>query len=135
MKNFFLVLLAALSISSVSGCATANQVKPTAREQELQSRVSSLEEELKAKDDEIRMIQDSANVDTSSSSAASCAKVKPTNKRIQAALKNAGYYKGKVDGKVGKNTRKAIIAFQKANGLKGDGVVGNRTWEMLKQHI
>lgn len=51
---------------------------------------------------------------------------------IQKALKNAGYYQGAVDGKIGPGTRKAIEAFQRDNGLSADGVVGRKTWSKLK---
>ncbi len=56
---------------------------------------------------------------------------KPATKEIQAALKNAGYYSGAIDGKLGPKTKKAIEDFQKANGLKVDGKVGPKTWAVL----
>lgn len=56
-------------------------------------------------------------------------------KDIQQALKNAGYYSGKVDGIKGKGTRRAIKDFQKSNGLKADGVVGSKTWDLLRVHL
>lgn len=55
--------------------------------------------------------------------------------KVQAGLKNAGYYTGAVDGKIGSKTREAIKAFQTANGLKADGVVGPGTWEKLKKYL
>jgi N-acetylmuramoyl-L-alanine amidase len=36
-----------------------------------------------------------------------------------------------VDGKFGKNTKTAVIAYQKANGLKADGIVGLNTWKKI----
>jgi murein L,D-transpeptidase YcbB/YkuD len=54
---------------------------------------------------------------------------------IQAALKNAGFYNGNVDGKIGPMTKKAIMEFQKANKLKADGKVGPKTWEALSRHL
>ena len=54
---------------------------------------------------------------------------------IQKALKNAGYYKGTVDGKIGSATKEAVKAFQHDNGLEADGVVGRRTWDKLKVHL
>jgi peptidoglycan hydrolase-like protein with peptidoglycan-binding domain len=60
---------------------------------------------------------------------------KPTTSEIQTALKNAGYYDSSIDGKVGPKTKKAIQAFQKANGLEADGKVGPKTWAVLGQHL
>lgn len=50
---------------------------------------------------------------------------------IQQALKNAGFYEGAVDGKVGPQTRAATKEFQRVHGLKDDGVVGRQTWAKL----
>lgn len=55
--------------------------------------------------------------------------------KIQAALKKTGHYAGKVDGKRGAQTRKAIISFQEENKLKADGVVGTKTWDELKKYM
>ncbi|MFA6357842.1 MAG: peptidoglycan-binding domain-containing protein [Candidatus Omnitrophota bacterium] len=60
---------------------------------------------------------------------------KPTGIEIQTALKNAGFYTGSVDGKVGPKSKKAIEDFQSANGLKADGKVGPKTWEALAKHL
>ncbi|MBN1688758.1 MAG: peptidoglycan-binding protein [Candidatus Omnitrophica bacterium] len=54
---------------------------------------------------------------------------------LQEALKNAGYYKGTLDGKIGSGTREAIKNFQRDNGLKVDGVCGRNTWERLKVYL
>jgi peptidoglycan hydrolase-like protein with peptidoglycan-binding domain len=56
-------------------------------------------------------------------------------KDIQTALKNAGYFKGEADGKMGKKTRLAVRAFQKANNLTPDGKVGKNTWVVLKEYL
>lgn len=50
-----------------------------------------------------------------------------TVKSIQTKLKNWGYYTGSVDGIFGAKTAAAVKSFQKANGLKADGVVGTQT--------
>lgn len=60
---------------------------------------------------------------------------KPSNIEIQTALKNAGFYKGKIDGSIGPKSKKAIEDFQSANGLKADGKVGPKTWEALSKHL
>jgi len=58
-----------------------------------------------------------------------------TKKDIQLALKNAGFYNGQIDGKIGKKTKKAIREFQKANGLKADGKVGLKTKDLLSRYL
>ena len=52
-------------------------------------------------------------------------------KEVQRRLKLWGYYNGAVDGVFGAGTKKAVIAFQKKNGLKVDGVVGKATYKAL----
>ena len=52
-------------------------------------------------------------------------------KEVQRRLKNWGYYNGSVDGVFGAGTKKAVIAFQKKNGLKADGIVGKATYKAL----
>ncbi len=56
-------------------------------------------------------------------------------KRIQAALKRAGYDPGPLDGKMGQKTKTALLAFQKDNGLKPDGVVGEQTLAKLQPYL
>lgn len=62
-------------------------------------------------------------------------KAKPSGKTdvaaIQRALSRAGYDPGPVDGKMGKRTKSALIAFQKAHGLQPDGIAGPRTLAKL----
>lgn len=60
---------------------------------------------------------------------------KPTGIEIQTALKNAGFYAGNTDGKLGPKSKQAIEEFQKANGLKVDGKVGPKTWEAMSKHL
>ena len=57
------------------------------------------------------------------------------NQRIQTALKNAGFYNGAIDGKIGPKTRAAIQSFQANNSLKADGKVGPKTWEALEPYL
>ena len=56
------------------------------------------------------------------------------NRKVQQLLKNAGFYSGKVDGKIGPASKKAIEAFQKSSGLKPDGKVGPKTLAALEKH-
>ena len=57
------------------------------------------------------------------------------DKEIQIALKNAGFYAGPIDGKIGPKTKEAIREFQKARGLKADGKIGPKTWAELQKHL
>ena len=52
-------------------------------------------------------------------------------KEVQRRLKKWGYYSGSVDGIFGSGTKKAVISFQKKNGLTADGVVGKATYKAL----
>ena len=52
-------------------------------------------------------------------------------KEVQRRLKQWGYYTGAVDGIFGAGTKKAVIAFQKKNGLTADGIVGKATFAAL----
>jgi len=44
-------------------------------------------------------------------------------KNLQSALTRQGYDTGGVDGILGRNSRKAVRAWQQANGLSADGYV------------
>lgn len=57
--------------------------------------------------------------------------------RLQEALIRGGYRDAlgntlAMDGNFGQRTREAVLAFQQANGLKADGVVGPQTLDALK---
>lgn len=52
-------------------------------------------------------------------------------RRIQAKLKDLGYYTGSVDGDFGASTEAAVKAFQSANNLSPDGRVGSSTYQAL----
>ena len=139
-------LIVAFLVLFLTGCATttntsnnqAQQLKNQA--QELQSRISFLEEELQNKDQEISYLEGELDK-TQSTPSSSQKKTKSTTtvtlsiKQTQTALKNAGFYKGPVDGKLGKQTKSAIKQFQKAHGLKADGVVGKRTAKGLSKYL
>ena len=52
-------------------------------------------------------------------------------KKCQQRLKDLGYLNGKVDGQFGGGTKRAVIAFQRRNGLTTDGVAGQDTLAKL----
>lgn len=53
----------------------------------------------------------------------------------QYALGRAGFDPGTIDGIFGPRTRRAAMAFQSANGLVSDGIIGERTWALLFPYL
>lgn len=53
---------------------------------------------------------------------------------LQTALKEMGYYTDSVDGKFGPNTKSAVMAFQRNEGISVDGIVGPNTKAKFKNH-
>lgn len=52
---------------------------------------------------------------------------------LQTHLKALGYYDGKIDGKIGSTSRKAIEAFQQRNGLQQDGHPSKEVLTVLRR--
>lgn len=50
---------------------------------------------------------------------------------LQQVLRETGDYLGPIDGIFGVQTEAAVRAFQKATNLVVDGIVGNKTWQLL----
>ena len=139
-----------LSVFIISGCGTSQKKVQSevtgikTRVDTLESRVEGVEskqadvermtaEQAQALDDlkSANVSQPNTNISVKPREGARSGKMKD----IQQALKNAGYYDGNIDGVKGKNTKKAIKDFQKSNGLKADGVVGRRTWDLLSSYL
>lgn len=129
-----------------SGCATAKKQKQAEMDiQGLRNQVSLLEAQIQSKDEEINGLKEELSRATEEKEATtnfagkkriiSEVKSRPKIKQIQIALINAGYNPGPIDGRLGKQTREAIKAFQKANNLKADGKVGRNTWNLLKEYL
>ncbi|MCK9431517.1 MAG: peptidoglycan-binding domain-containing protein [Candidatus Omnitrophica bacterium] len=130
--------LGVAGVFMLSGCATVNK-KNDLQNQELRNKIMVLEAQLSEKDSEINSLKESAAKSemetTSVVEEKSATKQVYDAKQVQTALKNAGYFEGKIDGKIGSKTRSAIKAFQKANGLKVDGKIGKNTWAVLKGYL
>lgn len=52
-------------------------------------------------------------------------------RELQEILLNLGFYTGAVDGQFGPGTRDAVKIFQQQHRLTADGIVGQKTWDML----
>ena len=129
--------LAAVGIFALSGCATVNKNEALLN-QGLRNKVLALEAQLNDKDNEINSLKESiaASNPGVNFGAQDAGEVKRVDtKLIQTALKNAGYFQGSVDGRMGRKTRLAVKEFQKANNLHVDGRVGKNTWIVLKEYL
>lgn len=137
-KVFLIVCICAFALS-LGGCATCSKQKDM-EVQGLRNQIAVLEAQINNKDNEMAALRDSLsdaedNRSASGSVVVAEVKPKPTAKQIQAALANAGYNPGPLDGKTGSKTREAIKALQQANGLKADGKVGKKTWAVLEPYL
>lgn len=148
-KKILVVLVLAMFSFSMLGCASMRKDKDMEL-QSLRNQVTVLEAQLQNKDEEINSLKDTlGRKDVQGvlvEEKISCGKKtkkriigevknRPSIKQIQIALANAGYDPGSVDGKMGKQTKEAIKAFQSANNLPADGKVGTKTWELLKDKL
>jgi len=127
----------------VSGCASTRTTQEWKR---LQSQVGLLDERVTqleraggtwpsagaVSEPATAVVPSAKAAQTSSKSVASSSK--PSTREIQQALKNAGFYQGTVDGKMGAATREATKEFQRVHGLTDDGVVGKKTWAKLSAY-
>lgn len=133
------ILLTSFIILALAGCATTKKAATGSQTEELQTKVSDLEKQLQSKDEEIRDLEERlSKMKAPEEQIVNAQEVdisKVTPKSIQTALKNAGFYSGAIDGKIGRKTKEAIKEFQKANGLKSDGVVGKQTWVKLQKYL
>lgn len=55
-------------------------------------------------------------------------------KHVQSVLGKAGFNPGTLDGRMGEQTKKAIMGFQKAQGLTPDGRIGYKTLIKLSSY-
>ncbi len=151
------ILMVGALAFALTGCATTMGQNKTSADQ-MQIKIVDLEKQIEEKDSEIVDLkyqvkdlatraesQDSASERVSSRTSSSdidqsnsskgIIKVSASIEDVQTALKNAGFYKGSVDGKIGQQTKKAIESFQRKHNLTADGIIGRRTWEELKVYL
>ena len=56
------------------------------------------------------------------------------SEELQQRLKHAGYYDGAIDGKIGPESRSAIMAYQQRNGLSQDGYASMELLRVLRRN-
>lgn len=130
MKKLVLGVLGLAGIVMLAGCSTTRSS-------------ASLENRVQALESKVQMLEGSGpssgamviGTESSEKYAADVTAETMTKKQIQKALKNAGYYDGAVDGKIGQKTKNAIMEFQRAMGLKADGIAGRNTKEKLLKYL
>jgi murein L,D-transpeptidase YcbB/YkuD len=155
------MMVITLAVLALAGCATTQQ--KAAPIDQVQNQVVELEQRMEEQEKEIvdlkyelkelsgRVdIKNTVEVETSSltpppvkpsvpriaeDESYNIIRVAVTGSEVQQALKNAGLYDGKIDGKVGPRTKNAVIEFQRQHGLKADGIIGQKTWNILKTYL
>lgn len=146
-KRWVFVVLAFFILLTISGCETVPK-KVHEEVSGLKTRVETLETRVDSV--EARQVESMAGaqammageapaslepaVSTNVMIKARPGKVNERVRDIQACLKNAGFYNGKIDGIKGRQTRRAIKEFQKTHSLRADGIVGPKTWELLSKY-
>ena len=134
MKRLLSFVVVALMLSALSGCGKKQEMEellPITMES-LSTVTGSTQAVPDFKDQEIKV---TAPVSKELLPLPPQGPYNPSANEIQIALKNAGFYTGSVDGKIGPKSKKAIEDFQSANGLKADGKVGLKTWEALGKYL
>lgn len=159
IKRIWILGSMGIGLIGLSGCALTQQTTPI---NQLQIKVAQLEKRLAEREQEIEELKyemsnlaathqekemdieegmpaptlQKVNVNYQSSDEDTrIIRVEVSEQEVQQALKTAGYYDGTVDGKLGAKTKQAIADFQKDHGLKADGIVGKKTWAVLKNYV
>lgn len=145
MKRFGFIVLASVIAISIFGCGKKQQTLEEMQQPMSMETLSTMSTTTASTPEtKVESKAPEAKIEVGTPSVVKAAKLeplppagpfKPTAIEIQAALKNAGFYTGTVDGKIGAKTKKAISEFQKANGLTGDGKVGPKTWSVLSKYL
>ncbi|MDP8299447.1 MAG: peptidoglycan-binding domain-containing protein [Candidatus Tantalella remota] len=131
-KLLFLTLCVAVLIS---GCASSGS-NLNSRVDVLEKRMDRVEEDQTSIEEHFKSKGESITyVSTAQTSKEVSGKVSLSKRETQIALMNAGYYDGPVDGKLGKQSRKAIMAFQEDKDLKVDGIAGSQTQKALLKYL
>jgi len=144
LKKWVILSILVVFAFSLTGCATMRK-QGDLEIQGLRNQISVLETQIRSKDEEIYNLKEALNKameekavkvkPLSKKRVIGEVKSRPNAKQIQIALANAGYNPGTLDGRMGRQTRDAIRAFQRTNNLAVDGKVGKQTWALLKEYL
>lgn len=148
MRTKFLIayLLVIISIG-LAGCATSGTQK-IQENQQLKARIVQLESEIQKREEQKNQLEaqleeerrSKENIERKLGYVRAGGAIKDFEspaiiKKIQTALRNAGYEVGPIDGKMGRKTKEAVKDFQRENGLSVDGIVGQKTWAKLSKYL
>ena len=122
---FVRIISVVFLVFGLAGCATSSKKQATQSQPAVQESYS--------RDYDDVLVSD--NYEKSAQKTYPETAVQLSPRQIQRALKSAGFYQGSIDGKIGSKTREAIIKFQKAKGLKADGIIGKRTSTELNRYL
>ena len=133
---FTRMILFVFLVFTLAGCATSSK-KQTAQSKPIVSEKSTktYQQESYSRDYDYDDTWSTDSYEKPAKKAYSEPVMQLSQKQIQRALKSAGFYQGSIDGKIGPKTKEAIRKFQKANGLKADGIVGKRTSAELNEYL
>ena len=142
MKPVILISSIAAAGLLAAGCATSTGTR-TSELESLKTQVASLEAQVGQLNSQVAELSkqgtagedSSQDLSVSAHSSGAKASAALTGRQVQLALKKAGFYSGPVDGKLGRQTRKAVKAFQRSNGLAPDGRVGTKTSMALAKFL
>ncbi len=140
LNRFCKILMLPVVCLLITGCATTQAQRPP--EADAQNEVIELQKALQEKEQQIQDLQ--SQIESQTQALAGAGNIQSRDKTavirvagvrvqdVQAALVKVGLDPGPVDGRMGKKTKAAIKEFQRSKGLNPDGIVGERTWSLLK---
>ncbi len=131
MKKFLILIL--LSVFVLPGCSSYKTQRMQEEIDSLSTRVDSLEKRQEYPETKVEVQEVSYRQEDTISINEKIAAM--SSRDIQSALREAGYYDGAIDGKLGPKSREAIREFQTDKGLKVDGVAGTNTKKALLQYF
>ena len=131
-----LLAIICLTIVFTSGCASLSMHEVSSRIDNLDRRLTQVEQGKVSGTGASETVRRVETFEVKPSASKTVSRpILMTKKEIQTALKNAGYYFGAIDGKIGPKTKEAVKVFQTDNGLKVDGVVGPKTQRLLSEYL